>query len=132
MKAIVRENTWLPREVEGLSFKMDFGWGNGYVLIPEDHGLYKYHYDIINKYVDVHGGLTYSDLVDEKMIKLFNLEEEDLNKWMVGFDTCHWEDTLLRWPKEEVQRETDNLAKQLDLLCNETPQNVNEEDYYSL
>ena len=122
MKTVIKENTWLLRKHEGLSFEIDFGWGNGYVLIPEDHKLYKCDYDVINRYVEVHGGLTFSQIIDERLMKLFDLKEEDLNKWMVGFDTCHCDDTLLRWPKKKVQEEADILAQQLELLSNETPE----------
>jgi len=42
MKAIIKENTWLTR-----GGYMDFGWGNGYVLIPEGHPLHGKPYDDI-------------------------------------------------------------------------------------
>lgn len=90
------------------------GWGNGYVLIPEGHPMHGKYYDDIP--VSVHGGLTYSELVDDRIIKLFNLSEEDRGFWMVGFDTAHYGDSLVTWPKEMVQVEADNLKKQLEEL----------------
>ena len=51
MKTFLRENTWLTRGIT------DFGWGNGYVLIPQGHPLHGKHYDEID--VDVHCGLTF-------------------------------------------------------------------------
>lgn len=63
MEAItfIRENTWLQRGF------INCGWGNGYVLIPEGHPLHGEHYDKID--VDVNGGLTFSELVDDDMIE---------------------------------------------------------------
>ena len=105
MKTIIRENTWLTR---GFT---DFGWGNGYVLIPEGHPLHGEFYDDID--VDVHCGLTFSKLVDERMIKEWHLEEKDKGKWCVGFDTAHARDNLFVWSKEAVQKETDRLMEQI-------------------
>lgn len=105
LKTIVLENNWLTRGV------MDFGWGNGYVLIPEKHKLHGVHHDSID--VDVHGGLTFSCLVDEKMIEDFNLSKEDLGKWCVGFDTCHYADNINNWSKENVEKETERLKLNL-------------------
>lgn len=63
MKVVIKENTWLTRGV------IDFGWGNGYVLIPEDSPLHGKDYNDID--VDVHGGLTFSELVDAEMVKVW-------------------------------------------------------------
>lgn len=94
------------------------GWGNGYVLIPAGHPLHGKDYDDINEYVEVHGGLTFSKLVDEELIERSEndepkLDNNDIGKWMVGFDTAHWNDTIQNWPKERVQRETESLKQQL-------------------
>lgn len=105
MKTVILENTWLTR---GL---IDFGWGNGYVIIPKDHKLHGVHYDDIN--VDVHGGLTFSELVDTQMMEKFGLDTEDIGKWCVGFDTAHYSDNLLNWSKERVKEETEYLFQQL-------------------
>lgn len=90
---------------------MDFGWGNGYVIIPKGHPLHGKHYDELNQIVDVHRGLTFSgsgasmsDLVDES-------EHKD---WVVGFDTAHYGDSLAEWPKDAVEAETERLKKQLE------------------
>jgi len=78
------------------------GWGNGYVDLPRSHYFYGTHYEGINNFVEVHGGLTFS-------------EERD-GVWRVGFDTAHFGDTLSRWPKERVENETINLKNQLIAL----------------
>jgi hypothetical protein len=105
MKIVIIENTW--RRI-GFS---DFGWGNGYVLIPKNNPLHGKHYDEIN--VDVHGGLTFSELLDSEMIESWKLDKEDEGKWCVGFDTAHYGDNLSKWTKEKVQEEAEKLKKQL-------------------
>jgi hypothetical protein len=57
---------------------MSFGWGNGYVGIPSWHPWYGMDYDNIP--VRCHGGLTFGQL------------DEDENLWVIGFDTCHFND----------------------------------------
>lgn len=51
----------------------------GYVEIPANHPVYKIEYDQIEKYYNynlpAHGGLTFSDFIDEK--------------YWVGFDCAH-------------------------------------------
>lgn len=117
MKWFVKENTWLKREIpipDEESIFMDFGWGNGYALIPQTHPLFGKHYDIINEYVSVHYGLTWSALVDEKTITHWKLDPEDLGFWCVGFDTCHLEDNTNNWPQSRVEEEAQSLAEQLE------------------
>lgn len=105
MKTAILKNTWLTREF------IEFGWGNGYVIIPKEHKLHGVHYDDINVYV--HGGLTFSELVDLEIIETFGLDIEDEGKWCVGFDTAHYNDNLLNWSKERVEEETQYLKEQL-------------------
>jgi len=104
MKTFIKENTWLSRIT-------DFGWGNGYALIPKENPLHGMHYDNIN--IPIHCGLTFSELVDEQMVDSWGLDNEDIGMWCVGFDTCHHADTLEKWPKEAVEKETERLK---DLL----------------
>lgn len=105
MKTIVRKITWLPR--------VEHGWGNGYVVIPKGHKYHGVDYDYIP--VDVHGGLTFSEMVDEYIIEDWKeLTKEDIGSWMVGFDTGHCNDTIKKWPKERVIEEAEDLAKQLE------------------
>lgn len=106
MKSFVRENTWLQR-----SGWLDFGWGNGYVLIPQESHLHGKNYDDIDVYV--HGGLTFSEIVDAEMIEAFGLHKDDEGQWCVGFDTVHYGDILAMWTKEKVEEETENLKEQL-------------------
>lgn len=99
----------------------EWGWGNGYVIIPPDHPYYKKHHTKIP--VNVHGGLTYSQ--DIKLCKkssywtrvpeVANWEGEG---WIVGFDTSHAYDNEETWSKENVEIETNKLKLQLVNLYN--------------
>jgi hypothetical protein len=111
LKTFVKELTHLPRN----SF-MDFGWGNGYVVISEGHPMHGKHYDEIP--VEVNGGLTYAESVSNMGRENWPELPEGVNDndWVVGFDTAHSWDTLSRWPKEKVERETKRLRLQLEKL----------------
>lgn len=103
--AFVVENTWLP----GLSH----GWGNGYVAIPEGHPCYGLHYDEIHDQYDIslNGGLTYSDS------KMTRQPKGTKGMWVVGFDTCHYDDTIEKWPDADtVMKEAESLKQQLEDL----------------
>lgn len=108
MKTVIRENTWLTRGI------INFGWGNGYVLIPNGNPLHGKRYTDID--VDIHGGLTFSEIVDAEMIESWGLDVEDEGKWCVGFDTAHFSDTLDKWTKEKVQQEAERLKEQLEKI----------------
>jgi hypothetical protein len=109
LETFVKENNWLPR-----GGFMDFGWGNGYVIVPKEHPMHGKHYDEINEFVEVNGGLTFSDRADSILVGT-DLDV-DADDWVVGFDTAHSWDTLSRWPKEKVERETNRLRLQLEKL----------------
>lgn len=101
MKVVIREITWMPSLVH-------CGWGNGYVLIPEGHELHGVDYNEID--VDVHGGLTFSELVTEEMAERWGIfSPEDIGMWCIGFDTAHYGDTKENWSKEAVQKEAEML-----------------------
>jgi hypothetical protein len=51
----------------------------GYVMIPEDHGLFGINYEEIVSYVDVHGGLTFSG----------TLPFISINSYWLGYDCAH-------------------------------------------
>ena len=100
----------LESHFKDLPQMIEVGWGNGYVLIPEGHPLHGKHYDEID--VDIHGGLTFSNLVDDQMAEYWGLEGH-IGKWCIGFDTCHLGDTLDRWPKYKVEDEAIRLKEQI-------------------
>lgn len=67
----------------------------GYVGIPSTHRLHGADYDDVD--VDVHGGLTFSDLCDEDRpegICHVPLPGRDPNVWWLGFDCAHAFDVM--------------------------------------
>ena len=109
--SFVVENTWLPRCIR------DFGWGNGYVAVPKEHKLHGLDYyeieDIAN--IEVNGGLTLSCSAS-KFNDTPELTEEFKDYWVLGFDTAHLYDSLEKWPKEAVEKETNYLKLQLEKI----------------
>ena len=71
--------------------------------------------------MNVHGGITFSEKVDEDMINHpkfgADLVEEDLGSWVIGFDTRHTGDNLKRWPRKKVELEVINLIRQVEKLA---------------
>jgi hypothetical protein len=111
--AFVKENKHLSR------VHMDFGWGNGYVAIPEGHPCYGLDYDDVHvqypNVIDVNGGLTFASIATTD----FWPEKPEGNWWVVGFDTCHSWDTLDMWPTHEiVMMEANKLKEQLESITN--------------
>jgi hypothetical protein len=66
---------------------------------------------------DVHGGLTFSGSAND----FPELTEEFEGGWVFGFDTAHYCDDMERWPKEAVERETENLKSQFVELSPDFP-----------
>ena len=92
------------------------GWGNGYVTIPPNHPCYKMHYDDISSqysHIDVNGGLTYSG----NGINLCHGKNLAKNLWIIGFDTCHFGDSMEKWPDEaSVLAEAERLKQQMLMI----------------
>ena len=108
--SFVKENTWLNWDNHIVNIKR--GWGNGYVVIPKGHPAHNINYGEI--FVDVHGGLTFSNNVDSLNKEDFpELTNEMAGCWVVGFDTAHFGDNLENWTKERVIDETNDLRLQL-------------------
>lgn len=78
MRTIINENTWLSRSC------MDFGWGNGYVILDQDHPDFGKHYDDIE--VSIHGGLTFGQFITEETISDIwpDITKDDIGKYMIG------------------------------------------------
>jgi hypothetical protein len=113
IKLVVLETTWLG---EHGMYGIDFGWGNGYIVVPANHPAYgkSYHDDMFDD-IDVHGGITLSEhLKDVAALHKSDYNGED--GWVFGFDTAHNMDSLGRWPKELVEKETSHLAEQFAKL----------------
>lgn len=97
------------------------GFANGYVVIPEGHPLWGLDYNSEEiEGLNVHGGITFSQKADEKMINHIlwgkDLEEEDLGSWVIGFDTRHTGDTLKFWTKKRCEQEVVKLMGQVKKL----------------
>ena len=88
------------------------GWGNGYVIMPKGHKLHGVDYNDIN--VEVHGGLTYSELITKQMLEeAGGLTSDDLGCWIIGFDTCHAGDNKNNCTRDYVESEARNLMRQV-------------------
>jgi len=108
---------------------LEFGWGNGYILIPNDHPFYGINCNEIYNISDIsiHGGLTFSSEFDsDNFLKWVNAREIDgditldnyikfNNYWIIGFDTNHYNDNSSNCTKEYVLSETLSLFEQC--LC---------------
>lgn len=109
MVTYIKENTWLER-----GGFLDFGWGNGYAILSKEHPFHGYDYDTLNNVIDIHWGLTYAGEITADMpgVLADPFLAQYVGHWMIGFDTAHYDDTLLKWPKERVQQEADELLRQ--------------------
>lgn len=110
---------WLVNESDWMSYEIERGWGNGYVIMQKSHPWFLIPYSDIcyNMYFNVHGGLTYGEVIDEKVLKYWSgLTKEDIGCYMIGFDTAHYGDTIHKWPKEAVIKETKELFRQVQTL----------------
>lgn len=103
-------------------FQFQFGWGNGYVLLPHNHPLYGVNYNDIP--VNIHGGLTFGEYFNSKDflrwtkdrkvlgdVTLDNYKKFD-NYWIIGFDTNHFGDDSTTCSETYVLSETQNLLDQ--------------------
>src|SRR5690554_6159122 len=82
MKTFVKKN----------NLEITTGWGNGYVIIPKGHPLHGKDYSEIHHIfpeLDVHGGLTFADSVNQVIEYGWAMPTDCEDGWVVGFDTCH-------------------------------------------
>lgn len=118
VKSFVTKVTWLYR-----CDLFDFGWGNGYVIIPSKFKLdIKAKGDIYNLIPDLttHKGITFSGRVKDFRwwhVDVSNKKrrtlKKDKNAWVIGFDTCHGGDCLENCSKEYVLHTTRQLQSQI-------------------
>jgi predicted HAD superfamily Cof-like phosphohydrolase len=93
------------------------GWGSGYVVVPEDHEIieilmhdHEDHHWV--KHPHVHGGITYCSRADEDF-SLSSEIKDPSGKYIIGFNTSHYGDTLMNWPRDRVLIEALSLSIQL-------------------
>lgn len=111
------EFNFLPESLKELLGQR--GWGNGYVIIPAGHPFWKQ--DIWEGFpVNVHGGLTYSGMVDYLRPEWHKFKPQDRFSYVIGFDTAHAYDSLGKWPKSRVMMEAYNLEAQVIALDQQT------------
>lgn len=97
------------------------GEANGYVAVPQGHPLYGKGIDDIDG-IDVHGGISCSGYINKDMMQEQDTEFlSDETKipsdwWVFGFDTMHFGDNCVNWPKERVKEETLWLQEQLESI----------------
>lgn len=95
----------------GADFDIDYGWGNGYVILDEWHPWFGMDYDEIP--VHIHGGLTLGRYISEfDTTWCTDIKDSEIGKYLIGFDTCHYGDNLANWSKEDVQKEANRLLIQ--------------------
>jgi hypothetical protein len=102
-------------------FKIEVGWGNGYVAIPNYNLFYGHNYyepiTINNKtilpegHLEVHGGITFSEKLRPEIYQDYDHTKD---YWVFGFDTAHHGDNETNCPKEYVKRQAYYLKEQLD------------------
>ena len=92
-----------------------------YIEIPKEHLLYGMEYDNIydnGYYIEVHGGLTYSDN---------HLQILENGNWFIGWDYAHWDDympfydeigetkmKLKKWTTDEIIEECKRAIEQIE------------------
>jgi len=98
--------TWWVEETEQHKALplLERGWGNGYAVVPKGHPLY----EVESPYesgcdLDINSEITFAGW----------RQHYGREYWVIGFDTAHYGDNILRWPKEAVQREAKIFAEQI-------------------
>lgn len=112
-------NNSMPKEM-----LMSSGVANGYVAIPPEHPLFgKSMSDSEIEKLRVHGGVTFTGSFYECQEHFSSMRfltpgiQPAPNWWVIGFDTCHWNDSPETCPLAYVVAETENLKRQLEVLC---------------
>ena len=83
------------------------GYRCGYVGIPLDHPLAGKWCGELDECMVVHGGITFSgDYVP-------HVYKRSKKRWWIGFDCAHAGDTEEEWTLKRVEKECEELAKQL-------------------
>lgn len=102
------------------------GWGNGYVIIPDDHPGLSVDMNLEAR-IDVHGGVTFCEPITDKM-RADPRWSEHLVKHpgpgtLIGFDTAHLYDNMENCGIFFVKLETLRLKKQLEKLYADRKEN---------
>jgi hypothetical protein len=112
-------------DLDCLAVRNHYGSWCGYVGLPPGHRWHGRHYHEVEDFVDVHGGLTFSDSCMEDMPEdrgVCHVPEPDrpADVWWLGFDCGHFMDLSpgmeallreLRSKHPDLQREHERLRK---------------------
>ena len=83
-------------------------WFCGYVVIPDDHKIYKEDdWNLLDDEYEVHGGITYT-----------GWHRENQDEWVIGFDCNHAMDNPEIENAEYTENECKNLINQLAINTN--------------
>ena len=91
------------------------GWGSGFVLIEEKSPLFGLSCEELNKGVQVHGGLRFSQSA-ENLPDYYKVKRHEKGMWAVGFYTDYQGDTKQSFTKGKVYKEAKHLRRQLRSL----------------
>lgn len=72
---------------------------NGYIIIPKESKYYEKDFDAINEEIEIHGGFTFADFVE--------------NEYKIGFDTAHYFDNETTQNVDFVMKELRNAVDQI-------------------
>jgi hypothetical protein len=99
-------------KTERRSNPFGYGWGNGYVVIPSTHPLFKENvdYDSFDE-LNVHGGVTYYNYIKNSDGVCEGLK--------IGFDTSHYGDNSSNCSEQYVINEIKSLVEQLKKFATE-------------
>jgi hypothetical protein len=103
------ENGWLRDRIIG----WHIGWGNGYVAIPPKHRWYQKDFDYLNDRIKIHGGITFCRRAREIIGPVKEYLINDVDYWVIGFDTGHYMDSIELWPRYRVKQEAEKLLQQV-------------------
>lgn len=107
--------SWKRLEKEGVKtgHRGKGGHSNGYAIIEKDQPCFNMDYNDVK--VNVHGGLTFGRLLTiGDFMHYKDVTLEDVGKYMLGFDTLHYNDDMTNCNKEYCQKELESLIKQLE------------------
>lgn len=102
---IVRKVSYEPEEIKKLTLPHDYYyWYCGYVVLPEDQLFHGMDYELLEPFIMVHGGLTFSG------------ELKEVDGYLIGFDCNHGGDDPLVQDEEYTLKECESLVDQLIYL----------------
>ena len=100
---------------------IECGEYNGYVGWTPDEG--ELPEGDLDDLINIHGGITYNCTVDDEYMKKFfpkriltGLPRSFDGCRIIGFDTCHYDDTRENWNSDRCTRETLSLYRQVKFL----------------